>query len=81
MVPNAKLALSILANFHQEQADLVILINVGVSYNSDLEHVEQVTLAVARETLWEVMGGVRALFAVSHFRTLQHRLYPAAGLR
>jgi small-conductance mechanosensitive channel len=31
---------------------------VGVSYESDLEHVEQVTIDVCKETLREVAGGV-----------------------
>jgi small-conductance mechanosensitive channel len=34
-----------------------LLIEVGIDYSSDLEHVEQVTLEVAQEALKKVPGG------------------------
>jgi small-conductance mechanosensitive channel len=58
IVPNSKLSSSIILNYHLPESELAVLIDVGVSYESDLEHVEKVTLAVAKEVMKEVPGGV-----------------------
>lgn len=58
LVPNSKLAASVITNFHYPNTEMSILIQVGVSYASDLEKVESVTIDVARQTLREVPGGV-----------------------
>jgi small-conductance mechanosensitive channel len=58
VLPNAKLASSIVTNFHQPAADLAVIIRVGVSYASDLARVEQVTIEVAQEVMTTVEGGV-----------------------
>jgi len=47
IVPNTKLASSIITNFHTPSKPLSVPIPVSVSYNSDLERVEKVTLEVA----------------------------------
>jgi small-conductance mechanosensitive channel len=60
MVPNAKLASTILTNFHRPAQPMGVPVDVGVSYDSDLEHVERVTLEVAREVLRDVSGGEEA---------------------
>jgi len=57
-VPNSVLASSIVKNFTLPQAQLWVSIDVGVSYDSDLERVETVVLDVAREVLANVEGGV-----------------------
>lgn len=59
VVPNAKLAQAILINHHLPSKDLAVLVEVGVDYGSDLERVEHVAVAVGREVLNEVAGGVR----------------------
>ncbi len=58
IVPNSKLSTSIITNFHMPQPELNVIVPVGVSYDSDLEKVERVTLEVAREVQKEVEGGV-----------------------
>ncbi len=58
VVPNQKIASSVITNYAQPFAECSIAIPVGVSYDSDLAHVEKVTVAVAREILQEVAGGV-----------------------
>lgn len=58
VVPNATLASSILTNYYQPDQEMSVLIQVGVSYDSDLEYVEQVTIEVAREVLKTVDGAV-----------------------
>ena len=56
IVPNGKLASAIVTNFDLPGRDLLLRVPFGVEYDSDLEHVERVTLEVARETLLEVTG-------------------------
>jgi small-conductance mechanosensitive channel len=58
VVPNAKLADLIVRNFSLPVDEQSVVIGVGVSYASDLEFVEKVTIEVARETLRAVNGGV-----------------------
>lgn len=58
IVPNSKLASIIVTNYYMPQQEMSVLVQVGVSYDSDLEKVERVTLEVAREVMREVPGGV-----------------------
>ncbi len=60
IVPNQKIASSIITNYAQPFAECSIVIPIGVGYESDLEHVEKVTIAVAKETLQEIAGGVES---------------------
>lgn len=58
LIPNAKLSQSIITNYYLPDKELAVLVQVGVHYNSDLEHVERVTIEVAREVMKTVPGGV-----------------------
>jgi len=58
LIPNAKLAQSIITNYYFPSQDLAVLIQVGVHYESDLEQVEKVTIEVGREVMKEAKGGV-----------------------
>lgn len=58
-VPNSVLASSIVKNFTFPNQALWVSIDVGVSYSSDLDHVEDVTTDVARAVLAEVAGAVK----------------------
>jgi small-conductance mechanosensitive channel len=49
---------AIVVNYYDPAQELSILIEVGVSYDSDLEHVERVTIEVCKEVMTEVAGGV-----------------------
>jgi small-conductance mechanosensitive channel len=60
VVPNQKIATSILINYAQPFAECSISIPIGVIYGSDLNHVEKVTAAVAKEILQETEGGVKS---------------------
>ncbi len=51
VVPNSKLANAIVTNFDLPSRPFWVRIEVGVSYGSDLERVEEVTLEVAREVM------------------------------
>jgi small-conductance mechanosensitive channel len=59
IVPNAKLVSNQITNFYLPGPELAVLVQVGVSYQSDLEKVERVTVEVAKEVLREVEGGVK----------------------
>lgn len=56
IVPNSRLAASVVKNFSLPEERLWVSIGVGVSYGSDLQRVEEVTLEVARETSEAVEG-------------------------
>lgn len=58
IVPNSRFADAIVTNFHRPAEEMSLIIKVGVAYDSDLPHVEEVTLDVAREVLAEVEGGL-----------------------
>jgi small-conductance mechanosensitive channel len=56
--PNAKLDSAILTSYYLSEPELAVLVPVGVGYGSDPARVEKVTIAVAREVMGEVPGGV-----------------------
>ncbi len=58
VIPNSKVASSVITNFHLPSRDLSVLVDVGVAYGSDLERVEAVAIDVARQTMRDVPGGV-----------------------
>lgn len=58
VVPNAQLSSSIVTNYYQPEQQMSVLIPVGVSYASDLEHVERVSVEVATEVMTEIEGGI-----------------------
>ncbi len=69
VVPNAKLAGAILTNFSLPESEMSVLVQVGVSYDSDLKKVERVTIEVAREILKSVQGGVAAFEPFIRYHT------------
>lgn len=69
VVPNAKLAQSVVVNYSLPETDQAVLIDVGVDYASDLANVEQVTIEVAREVMRDVQGGVAAFEPFIRFHT------------
>jgi small-conductance mechanosensitive channel len=58
IVPNAKLAQAIVTNYTLPEAEMSVLVQVGVDYDSDLAKVERVTIEVARDVMQTVQGGV-----------------------
>jgi len=58
VIPNSKLASAIITNYHLPEKELAVKIEVGVSYDSDLEKVERVTIDVAKDVLKNIPGGV-----------------------
>mgnify|MGYP000007312301 CR=1 FL=1 len=58
IIPNSRLASAIVTNYHLPEKEMSVPVQVGVSYDSDLEHVERVTIEVAKEVMRDVPGGV-----------------------
>jgi small-conductance mechanosensitive channel len=58
IVPNSKLASAIVTNFNIPEEGILTSIEVGVSYDSDLEEVERVTIEVAREVMKDIRVGI-----------------------
>ena len=56
VVPNSKLAGAIVTNYYLPEKEMACLIQVGVSYGSDLEKVEKVTIDVAKKVIKRVEG-------------------------
>ena len=68
-VPNATLASSIVKNFSMPRTALWVTLEVGVSYDSDLDQVEAVALEVAEQVLAEVDGGVAGKEPIVRYHT------------
>lgn len=58
IIPNSRIATSIIKNFYGPDKEMAVLVQVGVSYGSDLEKVERVTIEVGKEVMNQVQGGV-----------------------
>jgi len=58
VIPNAKLAGTIVTNYYLPQKEMAVLVQVGVDYESDLKKVEAVTIDTAREVMKGVPGGI-----------------------
>ena len=54
VIPNSRLADSILTNYYGPTMEIGVMVEAGVSYESDLAHVERVTLEVAQEVIQEL---------------------------
>ena len=59
IIPNSRLADSIITNYHGPSMELAVIVNAGVSYSSDLAHVESVALKVAREVIQDLDEAVK----------------------
>ncbi|MDI3420085.1 mechanosensitive ion channel family protein [Streptomyces luteolus] len=56
IIPNAQLSGTNMTNYTRPEQELTILVQAGVGYDSDLEHVERVTVEVVAEVMAEVEG-------------------------
>ncbi len=60
VIPNGQLAKTNMTNYTRPEQQLTILVQVGVSYDSDLDQVERVTTEVIAETMRDVAGASRS---------------------
>ncbi|MFI5683543.1 mechanosensitive ion channel family protein [Streptomyces sp. NPDC051636] len=58
VVPNGQLAKTNMTNYTRPEQQLTVLVQVGVSYDSDLDHVERVTTEVIAEVMTGITGAV-----------------------
>ncbi|MGJ8639239.1 MAG: mechanosensitive ion channel family protein [Opitutaceae bacterium] len=58
VLPNSTIARSKIINYYYPEKELSVPVEVGVHYSSDLDHVERVTLEVAKKILVEHEWGV-----------------------
>ncbi|CAL9277412.1 Mechanosensitive ion channel family protein (Fragment) OS=Streptomyces rochei OX=1928 GN=G3I25_04110 PE=3 SV=1 [Streptomyces rochei] len=58
VIPNGQLAKSNMTNFMRPEQKLTIMVQAGVAYDSDLDHVERVTTEVVAEVMTEITGAV-----------------------
>lgn len=56
IIPNKDIAGAVMTNFSRPREDIVIVVPIGVGYESDLEKVERVTVEVAKEVMARVDG-------------------------
>ena len=59
IVPNKNISTSVITNYEQPQAECTMVIPLTVTYENDLQHVEDVTLRVARMILDRSQYGVK----------------------
>ena len=59
IIPNSRLADSIITNYYSPSTELGVVVNCGVSYDSDLVHVEEVALTVTKEVIEELDEAVK----------------------
>ena len=58
IIPNSRLASSIATNYNFPAEEMSVYLTVGVAYSSDLDHVERVTLEVAKQVMGDTEGSV-----------------------
>ncbi len=67
IVPNSKLADMTVTNYYLPFQEVSFSVDVSVSYDSDLNHVEKVTKEVIKETLDEVQDGIKDFEPIIRF--------------
>lgn len=56
VIPNKIIANAVSTNYSQPRDDIIVVVPIGVSYDSDLDLVERVTVEVARDLMIKVDG-------------------------
>jgi len=69
VVPNSHMSSSRIINYDLPDPEVAVLVNVGVHYNSDLEHVERVTIETAREIQENIQGAVKGFKPFIRYNT------------
>ena len=59
IIPNSRLADSVITNYYGPNMELAVIVNAGVSYSSNLAHVEGIALTVAREVIQDLDEAVK----------------------
>ncbi len=83
VIPNGQLAKTNMTNFMRPEQQLTILVQVGVGYDSDLEHVEEVTMEVIAEVMTDITGAIpehELSDTLPHLRRLADRVHGDPGV-
>lgn len=59
IIPNSKLAQTIITNYYSPEQEMSVVLPCGVSYDSDLEKVEKITIEVGKEIQQSIPGAVK----------------------
>lgn len=59
IIPNSRLADTILTNFYSPTTELGVIVYCGVSYNSDLLEVERIAMEVTRQVIEDLDGAIK----------------------
>lgn len=68
-IPNSLISKVAIINFSRPSEDVGFILSFGVDYTSDLDHVEKVTLEVARKVLSTVPGALPTFEPILRFKT------------
>ena len=69
IVPNSKLAQSVLTNYYYPDKEMAVVIQVSVAYGSDLDKVERVTIEVAKQIQKAVPGALESFEPFIRYHT------------
>jgi len=69
VIPNSKIAKSLLINYHLPEKEFAVLVEMGVHYDSDLKRVEDVVREVGRDVMRMVPGGVPGFDPFTRYHT------------
>ncbi|MFE3683517.1 mechanosensitive ion channel family protein [Streptomyces sp. NPDC059095] len=69
IIPNGRLARTNMTNYARPEQELTVLVQAGVGYDSDLEHVERVTLDVVDSVMADISGALPGHEAAVRFHT------------
>ena len=69
VVPNSQVVQTIITNYYMPEQEMSVLVQVGVHYDSDLEHVEKVTCEVAKEVMDSLDCGVKSFDPFIRYHT------------
>ncbi|MDP3062903.1 MAG: mechanosensitive ion channel family protein, partial [Chloroflexota bacterium] len=68
VLPNSKLSEAIITNYEKPEPSMLFLVECGVSYSSDLQRVEEVTLDVARQIIRDCPDAPKDFVPALRFR-------------
>ena len=69
IVPNSKLAETIITNYSLPVNEMAVRVECGVAYGSDLKKVEEITLDVAKQIQKTIPGAIKGFEPMMRYRT------------
>jgi small-conductance mechanosensitive channel len=69
IIPNSKVSNSLITNYSFPDPELSVVLEVGVSYDSDLSFVEKITVETAKHCVSNIPGGIPSFEPIVRFHT------------